>query len=93
MSESPTEQSAGVIVRPGARLLSKGELLDKVGLTYPAVWKRMRTGAFPRAVVIGDKCAWLEHEVDAWIAALPRRRLKGDTDGVAYRTTPKRVKS
>jgi predicted DNA-binding transcriptional regulator AlpA len=85
MSEFPTEQSAGVIVRPGARLLSKGEMLDKVGLTFPAVWKRMRAGTFPRAVVIGDKTAWLEHEVDAWIAALPRRRLKGDADGVPHR--------
>jgi hypothetical protein len=34
--------------------------------------------------VVGGKVAWLEHEVDAWISALPRRRLKGETDGVPY---------
>lgn len=86
----PTEHAAPV-VRPGSRLLSKRELLDKVGLTYPSVWKLMRAGAFPRAVVIGGgKNAWLEHEVDAWIAALPRRQLKGQTDGVPYHHNTKR---
>jgi prophage regulatory protein len=84
MSKS-TEQSADAVVRPGARLLSKGEMLDKVGVSYPTIWKLMRQGAFPRAVVIGGgKNAWLEHEVDEFIANLPRRRLKGQTDGVPY---------
>src|SRR2546422_590529 len=68
----PSDQSADVLVRPGARLLSKGEMLDKVGVTYPTVWKLIREGAFPRAVVIGGgKNAWLEHEVDEFIANLP----------------------
>jgi prophage regulatory protein len=88
MSNSTTEQSADVIVRPGAKLLSKSEVLDKVGCTYPTLWKMMSAGTFPRPVVIGGtsggKNGWLEHEVDAWIAALPRRRLKGQTDGVPY---------
>jgi predicted DNA-binding transcriptional regulator AlpA len=73
-------------VQPDIRLLSKGEVLAKVGLSYVSVWKLIREGAFPRSVVIGGgKNAWLEHEVDAWIAALPRRRLKGQTDGVPYK--------
>jgi predicted DNA-binding transcriptional regulator AlpA len=79
------EKPADAVVRPGARLLSKGEMLDKVGVTYPTVWKLMRQGMFPRSVVIGGKVAWLEHEVDEYIARLPRRRLKDQTDGVAYR--------
>jgi prophage regulatory protein len=62
----------------GARLLSKGEVLDKVGVTYPIIWKWMREGKFPRSVELGGKVAWHEHEVDSWIANLPRRRLKGD---------------
>jgi hypothetical protein len=41
MSKS-TGQSAAVVIRPGARLLSKGEMLDKVGVTYPTIWKLMR---------------------------------------------------
>jgi predicted DNA-binding transcriptional regulator AlpA len=90
-----TEQPAdAAVVRPGARLLSKNEILAKVNLSYPSVWKLMLAGAFPRPVVIGGavggKNAWFEHEVDAWIAALPRRRLKGQTDGVPYHHSAKR---
>jgi predicted DNA-binding transcriptional regulator AlpA len=58
--------------------------LERVGVTYPTIWKLMCQGAFPRAVCLGSKNAWLEHEVDAYIASLPRRRLKGQTDGVPY---------
>jgi len=36
------DQPADVVVRSGARLLSKGEVLDKVGVTYPTLWKLMR---------------------------------------------------
>jgi len=87
-----TDESTDIVVRPGVRLLSKGEMLDKVGLTYPTVWKLMRQGAFPRAVVIGGgKNAWLEHEIDEFIANLPRRRLKGHTDGVPYRHTKRKA--
>jgi prophage regulatory protein len=90
MSESPTEQVTSSGVQPDIRLLSKGEVLAKVGLSYVSTWKLIREGAFPRAVVIGGgKNAWLEHEVDAWIAALPRRRLKGQTDGVPHHGNPK----
>jgi predicted DNA-binding transcriptional regulator AlpA len=79
-----------VIVRRGARLLSKGDVLDKVGVTYPTIWKLMRQGTFPRSVVVGGKVAWLEHEVDEFIAKLPRRRLKGHGDGVPYHGNAKR---
>ena len=58
------------------RLLSKPEVLDKVGVTFPTIWKMMRGGTFPRARVVGGKSAWLESEIDAWIAALPERRYK-----------------
>ena len=78
------EKPADVVVRPGARLLSKADVLDKVGVTYPTIWKLMRQGTFPRSVVVGGKVAWLEHEVDEFIAKLPRRRLKGHGDGVPF---------
>ena len=61
-----------------ARLISKCELLDKVPLSYATIWKMMRAGGFPRSRIIGDRTVWVEREVDAWIAALPNRRLKGD---------------
>jgi prophage regulatory protein len=77
---------ADVAVRPGARLLDRKELIAKVNLTYPTIWKLMREGLFPHSVAIGGKTLWHEHEIDEYIARLPRRRLKGDTTGVPYRT-------
>jgi predicted DNA-binding transcriptional regulator AlpA len=74
------------VVRPGARLLSRKDVMDKVNLTYPTIWKLMCEGAFPRSVVIGGKVLWVEAEIDEYITRLPRRRLKGETTGVPYRT-------
>ena len=66
-----------------ARLISKPEVLDRVGVTYPTLWLWMRRGSFPRSRALGGKgpagkVAWIESEVEAWIAALPVRRLRGD---------------
>jgi predicted DNA-binding transcriptional regulator AlpA len=61
------------------RLIDKKELLAKVPLSYPAIWHRMRLGEFPHGVAVGSRTFWREDEVDQYIAALPRRRLKGDT--------------
>jgi prophage regulatory protein len=60
------------------RLLSKAEVLERVGRTFPTIWAWMRAGKFPRARDLGGRPAWLESEVEAWIAALPIRRFKGD---------------
>jgi predicted DNA-binding transcriptional regulator AlpA len=64
--------------RLDARLLSKREVLAIVGVSYPTVWSWMRHGKFPRSRVVGGKSMWLSTEVEAWLAALPVRRLKGD---------------
>jgi predicted DNA-binding transcriptional regulator AlpA len=63
---------------PDTRLLSKPEVLAIVGVTYPSLWAWMRNGTFPRSRVVGGRSMWLSTEVDAWIAGLPIRRLKGD---------------
>jgi len=65
---------------PPPRLVFKGELLERTGLSFPTIWSMMRKGEFPRSRVVGGKSAWLAREVDSWFAALPRRRLKGDDD-------------
>ena len=63
------------------RLISKPEVLDRVSVTYPTIWTWMREGKFPRSREIGGKVAWIESEVEEWIAALPVRRLKkGDVE-------------
>ena len=62
------------------RLVFKGELLERTGLSFPTIWKMMRDGEFPRARVVGGQSAWLNSEIDNWIAHLPRRRYKGDAN-------------
>jgi prophage regulatory protein len=62
------------------RLLSKAEVLVVAGCTFPTVWKMMRQGKFPRSRVVGGKSMWLSTEIDAWLADLPVRALKGDAE-------------
>jgi prophage regulatory protein len=59
-----------------ARLLSKPEVLDRVALTFPTIWKLMREGKFPHGRALGGKTVWVESEIEAWIAALPDRKYK-----------------
>jgi predicted DNA-binding transcriptional regulator AlpA len=63
---------------PSVRLLSKREVLAIVGVSYPTLWSMMRAGTFPRSRVVGGKSMWLSSEIEAWLAALPVRQLKGD---------------
>ena len=67
---------------PPFRLMSKPEVLAIAGVTYPASWAWMRDGLFPRARVVGkgnsSRSFWRSDEVEAWLAELPTRRLKGD---------------
>ena len=58
------------------RLLSKAETCDRVGKTFPTVWLWMREGKFPQARDLHGRPAWVEAEIDAWIAALPVREYK-----------------
>lgn len=67
------------------RLLSRQEVVDRVGVTFPTIWDWMRRGMFPRSRQLGDggRSAWVESEIEDWIAALPVRRLKGEHKGKA----------
>lgn len=62
----------------GERLLSKAEVCRIVGATFPTIWAWQRGGRFPRSRSVGGKSMWLSSEIDAWMQALPVRRLKGD---------------
>ncbi len=65
------------------RLLAKAEILDITGVSFPTIWAWMRAGKFPRSRIVGGKSMWFSTEVDAWLAALPVRPLKGDDEEVA----------
>jgi predicted DNA-binding transcriptional regulator AlpA len=64
-------------------LLDKGEILTITRVSFPTVWGWMRAGTFPRSRIVGGKSMWLSSEVDAWMDALPLRRLKGDAPEAA----------
>jgi prophage regulatory protein len=78
MRSSKTAPAAQVESANQVRLISKPEVLDRVGVTYPTIWAWMREGKFPRSRELGGKAAWIESEINAWIANRPVRRLKGD---------------
>jgi predicted DNA-binding transcriptional regulator AlpA len=60
------------------RLITKIEVMDRVGVCYPTIWAWMREGRFPRARGVGGRSMWLEREVQEWIRSQPVRILKGD---------------
>ena len=65
-------------VPPSVRLLSKREVLVIANVSYPTLWSWMRQGKFPHSRGVGGKSMWRSDEVDAWLDALPIRKLKGD---------------
>ena len=62
---------------PSVRLLDKGEITAIANVTFPTIWAWMRD-SFPRSRIVGGKSMWLSSEVEAWLADLPVRPLKGD---------------
>ena len=61
----------------GQRFLSRAEVLDVVGVTYPALWQWMREGKFPLARELGERrVGWLASEVRKWMESRPVRKVK-----------------
>jgi predicted DNA-binding transcriptional regulator AlpA len=57
------------------RFLDKEGLKTK-GITWndSTLWRKEKAGQFPKHVMLGNRCAWLEHEVDAWLESLVAAR-------------------
>lgn len=57
-------------------ILRRREVEQRTGLSRTSLYERIAAGAFPRPVNLGggQSVGWYEHEVEAWIAALPRAR-------------------
>ncbi len=68
-------KDAGV---PAVRLLDKAAVMAIANASFPTLWQWMREGKFPRARTVGGRSMWLSTEIDAWLAGLPVRPLKGD---------------
>jgi prophage regulatory protein len=52
----------------GKRTLRIWQVVEKVGLSAPTIWRLCSSGEFPKPVKISKGCtAWLEHEIDELI--------------------------
>jgi predicted DNA-binding transcriptional regulator AlpA len=60
------------------RLLGKYEVMTITGRSYPTIWQWMRDDKFPRSLIVGGRSMWRSTAVEAWLAGLRVRPLKGD---------------
>ena len=71
------------------RMLSREEVLEIVGVTYPTIWAWVRDKHFPAPRRLGftkhqqGRIGWLESEVQAWIMSLPKKYPKGTKQEIA----------
>jgi predicted DNA-binding transcriptional regulator AlpA len=66
------------------QLISRARLLELLDVTYPTLWNWVRAGHFPPPRTLSGnekrgKLAWVESEVQEWIASRPVRLPKGST--------------
>jgi prophage regulatory protein len=66
----------GGTTAPRSKFIFKPEVLKLTGYTFPTIWRWMRDGQFPLSFDIGTKTAWLESEIDGWLASRPRSTFK-----------------
>ena len=59
------------------RLIPKREMLQIVGVkSFTTVWQWMREGTFPLGLAIGARTMWRSDEIEQWLAAQHRRKVK-----------------
>lgn len=57
-------------------LLTIGEVAQRTRLSKPTIYKEIRFGRFPRQLrLCANKVAWIEREIDDWIAARAEARV------------------
>ena len=50
------------------RFLRIGQVIDKVGLSRPTIWRLERAGEFPKRRQLGKRSVgWVEEEVEEWM--------------------------
>jgi predicted DNA-binding transcriptional regulator AlpA len=53
------------------RLLSREDLAAKgIRLNKATLWRKIKDGQFPRPILIGNRHAWPENEINAYIDGL-----------------------
>jgi prophage regulatory protein len=57
------------------RLLSRDDLAAKgLNLNKATIWRKLKRGEFPRPVMVGNRLAWVEQEIDEYISGLVAKR-------------------
>jgi prophage regulatory protein len=60
---------------PQPRLLRIAAVVERTGLARASVWKQVKLGDFPAPIrITGRAVAWLDTDIDAWIAGRVRER-------------------
>jgi prophage regulatory protein len=54
--------------------LAMPDLLARISVSKPYVYKMMRQGRFPKPIKVGHKALWMSDEIDAWIEVQRARR-------------------
>jgi predicted DNA-binding transcriptional regulator AlpA len=53
------------------RIVDKAGLRARgINLSDPTIWRRERDGSFPKHILIGNRRAWIESEIDAYLESL-----------------------
>jgi len=60
------------------RILRKPEVVAKVALSDPTIWRMEKAGTFPKRLRLGgNSCGWLASEVEGWISEKAAARGEG----------------
>lgn len=50
------------------KFLRMPEVLDRVGISRPTLYRMISAGKFPKPVRIGERSSgWINREIDAWV--------------------------
>jgi prophage regulatory protein len=59
-------------------ILRLPEVMKRVGICRASIYQHIAAGSFPKQISLGARSVgWLEHEIDAWLAAKIQVRGKG----------------
>jgi prophage regulatory protein len=61
------------------RLIRLPEVMRRVGMARPTVYRAIKEGRFPEPVKVGSASMWVEREIEAWI----RERIAESRGGIA----------
>lgn len=62
------------------RVIRKPELLSRVPLSDPTIWRLEKAGKFPKRLQLGAaSVGWLEEEIEEWLA---ERIAARDAEGI-----------